>query len=288
MTTAKADLIFASLPYKILDQFQKPVYDKIRKDDAGFLCWANEGRFPARLRRRRFRAVSLKVPAAAGSGYYIDVGASQLIIDGKVKLVAGQVEQITPNGRQARQTARNCRPVVIVYGHRLQLDERLCPPISSVGKWPKKVGKGLGARLQYDQGPRPMGRRTAQHVEADAAGRPMVPRRQSAPVAPITRNSFSLQLKKRAYEGIPTPVYGLQAVYHKGPEVFAAQGNAPLPSRHHGDCRPIFGSYKLSVSVYAGSSAWDAIEIFPHQARGHKLPGCDARDPPSTPIAPGP
>jgi len=33
-----------------------------------------------------------------GSGYYIDVGASQLIIDGKVKLAAGQVEEITPNG----------------------------------------------------------------------------------------------------------------------------------------------------------------------------------------------
>src|SRR6266404_2529261 len=30
-----------------------------------------------------------------------------------------------------------------------------------------------------------MGRRAAQHVEADAAGGPMVPRRQSAPVAPL-------------------------------------------------------------------------------------------------------
>ena len=36
MTTAKADLIFASLPYKILHTFQKPVYDKIREVDAEF------------------------------------------------------------------------------------------------------------------------------------------------------------------------------------------------------------------------------------------------------------
>ena len=36
MTTAKADLIFASLPYRILHTFQKPVYDKIREVDADF------------------------------------------------------------------------------------------------------------------------------------------------------------------------------------------------------------------------------------------------------------
>jgi hypothetical protein len=34
MTTAKADLIFASLPYKILHEFQIPVYNAIRERDA--------------------------------------------------------------------------------------------------------------------------------------------------------------------------------------------------------------------------------------------------------------
>jgi UPF0271 protein len=32
-----------------------------------------------------------------GSGYYIDIGASQLIIDGKIKLANGQVERLTEN-----------------------------------------------------------------------------------------------------------------------------------------------------------------------------------------------
>ena len=32
-----------------------------------------------------------------GSGYYIDVGASQMIIDGKIKLKAGQVDHLTEN-----------------------------------------------------------------------------------------------------------------------------------------------------------------------------------------------
>ena len=36
ITTDKADLIFASIPYRLLPAFQKPVYDKIREEDAGF------------------------------------------------------------------------------------------------------------------------------------------------------------------------------------------------------------------------------------------------------------
>ena len=36
MTTAKADLIFASLPYKILHEFQIPVYNAIRERDADY------------------------------------------------------------------------------------------------------------------------------------------------------------------------------------------------------------------------------------------------------------
>ena len=36
MTTAKADLIFASMPYRRPGPLQKPVYDKIREVDAEF------------------------------------------------------------------------------------------------------------------------------------------------------------------------------------------------------------------------------------------------------------
>src|SRR5581483_5960002 len=50
--------------------------------------------------------------------------------------------------------------------------------------------QGLGARLEYDQGPRSMGRRTAQHVEADAAGRTMVSWGQPAPVPPLLAVPF--------------------------------------------------------------------------------------------------
>src|SRR5690606_5534426 len=78
------DLLFASLPYRIMADFQIPVYDKIRERDAQFyqkleeagfmLDWGDDGSglFMKYLRR--------------ASGYYIDVGACELIIDGSIKL----------------------------------------------------------------------------------------------------------------------------------------------------------------------------------------------------------
>jgi len=93
MTTNKADMIFASLPYRILHEFQIPLYNQMRERDADFyaglekagfwLDWGDDGSglFMKYLRR--------------GSGYYIDVGASQLIIDGKIKLAHGHVKEIS-------------------------------------------------------------------------------------------------------------------------------------------------------------------------------------------------
>ena len=93
VTTEKADMIFASLPYRILHEFQIPLYDQMRERDkdfydrleaAGFqLDWGEDGSglFMKYLRR--------------GSGYYIDVGASELVADGEIKLVGGQVSHLT-------------------------------------------------------------------------------------------------------------------------------------------------------------------------------------------------
>ena len=97
-----------------------------------------------------------------GSGYYIDVGASQLIIDGKVKLVGGQVEEITPNGVRL-DNGQELPADVIVYA----------TGYNSMNGWvadlvnqemADKVGKvwGLGSNTTKDPGP--SGRRTAQHV----------------------------------------------------------------------------------------------------------------------------
>jgi hypothetical protein len=49
MTTRKADLIFASLPYRIMHEFQMPLYEQMRERDAAFYAAAGEGRLHARL-----------------------------------------------------------------------------------------------------------------------------------------------------------------------------------------------------------------------------------------------
>ncbi len=44
MTTQKADLTFASLPYRIMHEFQIPVYDEITREGRGLLLPARRGR----------------------------------------------------------------------------------------------------------------------------------------------------------------------------------------------------------------------------------------------------
>ena len=210
MTTAKADLIFASLPYKILHEFQIPLYAQMKERDADFyaglekagfqLDWGpdNSGLFMKYLRR--------------GSGYYIDIGASQLIIDGKIKLVAGQVEEITEHGVKL-DNGKEIPADVIVYA----------TGYGSMNGWvadlidretADRIGKvwGLGSDTPKDPGPwegeqRNMWKPTQQEALWMHGGNLHQSRHYS--------QFLALQLKARM-EGIPTPVYGLQKVHHKG------------------------------------------------------------------------
>jgi putative flavoprotein involved in K+ transport len=210
MTTEKADLIFASLPYKILHEFQIPLYDKMREVDADFyaglekagfwLDWGADGSglFMKYLRR--------------GSGYYIDVGASQLIIDGKIKLAHGNVKEIVPDG------------VVLEDGTKLQADVIVyATGYGSMNGWAAdligkdvadKVGKcwGLGSDTPKDPGPwvgeqRNMWKPTQQEALWFHGGNLHQSRHYS--------QCLSLQLKARM-EGIDTPVYGVPETYHLG------------------------------------------------------------------------
>jgi putative flavoprotein involved in K+ transport len=210
VTTAKADLIFASLPYRILHTFQIPVYEKIKELDkdfyaalekAGFqLDWGADGSglFMKYLRR--------------GSGYYIDIGASQLIIDGKIKLVGGQVEEITETGVKLTDGREIPADVIVYatgYGSMNGWVADLCGQ-----EMADKVGKvwGLGSDTPKDPGPwegeqRNMWKPTQQEALWFHGGNLHQSRHYS--------QFLALQLKARL-EGIPTPVYGLQRSYHKG------------------------------------------------------------------------
>ncbi len=208
MTTEKADMVFASLPYRIMHEFQIPLYDQMRERDAEFyaglekagfdLDWGDDGSglFMKYLRR--------------GSGYYIDVGASQLIIDGEVKLVKGQVERFDETG------------VVLADGTHLDADlVVMATGYGSMNGWAAdlisqevadKVGKvwGLGSDTTKDPGPwegeqRNMWKPTQQQNLWFHGGNLHQSRHYSLYLA--------LQLKARM-EGLETPVYGLQEVHH--------------------------------------------------------------------------
>lgn len=208
MTTAKADLIFASLPYRILHEFQKPVYDKIREVDADFYRDLDAAGF--RLDFGADESGLFMKYLRRGSGYYIDVGASQLIIDRKIKLVGGQVQEITETGLRL-EDGREIPADVIVYA----------TGYGSMNGWvadlvsrevADTVGKvwGLGSDTPKDPGPwegeqRNMWKPTRQEALWFHGGNLHQSRHYS--------HVLALQLKARQ-EGIPTPVYGLQEVHH--------------------------------------------------------------------------
>jgi len=210
MTTHRADMIFASLPYRILHEFQKPIYDEIKEldadfydalEDAGFMIDFGpdgSGLFMKYLRR--------------GSGYYIDVGASQLIIDGRVKVARGQVVELTEDA------------VVLEDGTELPADLVIyATGYGSMNGWvaglmdedtARTVGKvwGIGSDTRKDPGPwegeqRNMWKPTQVDHLWFHGGNLHQSRHYSLYLA--------LQLKAR-YEDIPTPVYGLQTVHHEG------------------------------------------------------------------------
>lgn len=211
MTTKKADLTFASLPYRIMHEFQVPVYNQIREQDkefydrleaAGFkLDFGDDdsGLFMKYLRR--------------GSGYYIDVGASELIANGTIKLVqGGQLDHLTETS------------VVLSDGTELEADVVVyATGFGSMNGWAAdlmgqdvadRVGKvwgGLGSDTTKDPGPwegeqRNMWKPTQQPGLWFHGGNLHQSRHYSLYLA--------LQLKAR-YEGLDTPpVYGLAEVHH--------------------------------------------------------------------------
>jgi putative flavoprotein involved in K+ transport len=209
MTTAKADLIFASLPYGLLGSMQKPVYDKIRDVDAEFYAALEKAGFNLDFGEDD-SGLFLKY-LRRGSGYYIDIGASQLIIDGKIKLVSGQVEEITPKGVKLANGKEVPADVIVYatgYGSMNGWVADICGQ-----EMADKVGKvwGLGSNTKKDPGPwegelRNVWKPTQQEALWFHGGNLHQSRHYS--------QFLALQLKARL-EGIPTPVYGLQEVHHK-------------------------------------------------------------------------
>ncbi|GAB3321930.1 NAD(P)/FAD-dependent oxidoreductase [Geodermatophilus aquaeductus] len=209
MTTEKADLVFASIPYRVMHEFQIPLYEQMRERDADFydrleragfrLDWGDDGSglFMKYLRR--------------GSGYYIDVGAADLVANGDVRLVHGQVARLTED------------TVVLEDGTELPADLVVyATGYGSMNGWAAdlispevadRVGKvwGLGSDTTKDPGPwegeqRNMWKPTRQEALWFHGGNLHQSRHYSLYLA--------LQLAAR-HAGLETPVYGLAEVHHR-------------------------------------------------------------------------
>ena len=205
----KADLIFASIPYKVLPDFQRPGFDLIREQDkdfyrsltdAGFdLDFGDDdsGLFLKYLRR--------------GSGYYINIGASELVADGSIALAKGEVSHLTRDS------------VVLADGTELPADAVVyATGYGSMNGWAARlisqevadeVGKcwGLGSDTTKDPGPwqgelRNMWKPTRVKNLWFHGGNLHQSRHYS--------KYLGLQLKAR-YEGIDTPVYALAETHHR-------------------------------------------------------------------------
>jgi putative flavoprotein involved in K+ transport len=209
VTTWKADMIFASIPYRIMASILKPTYDEIRERDAAFyagleragflLDWGDDdsGLFMKYLRR--------------GSGYYIDVGASELVIEGKIKLKSGsEVRELTETGVVLEDGAELPADLIVYATGYGSMNGWVADLISQ--EVADRVGKvwGLGSETKKDPGPwegeeRNMWKPTQQEALWFHGGNLHQSRHYSLYLA--------LQLKARM-EGIATPVHGLQAVHH--------------------------------------------------------------------------
>jgi putative flavoprotein involved in K+ transport len=201
VTTERADLIMASMPHRLGPSIARPAYERIADLDSDFY---------AALERAGFwndfgpdgTGMSMKFLRRA-SGYYIDVGAAQLIIDGRVALAHGEVARLTEDAvLLAGGTRLEADLVVYATGYgsmSASVAEIVSPEIA------ERIGPiwGLGSGIDRDSGPwegelRNVWKPTAQPGLWIHAGNLQMVRHYSLYLA--------LQLKARML-GMPTPVY---------------------------------------------------------------------------------
>lgn len=207
ITTEDADLLVSSMPYRAREPLDRANCLSIQRQDAEFYD---------RLRASGFlldfgedeTAIAGKYPRRA-SGYYIDVGASELIANGDIKLRSRVgIERIESNG--VVLTSGETLPADVIvyatgYGPMSGWASMLISPevAAAIGPcW------GLGSGTAMDPGPwegelRNMWKPTAQEGLWFQGGNLLQSRIHSLHLA--------IQIKARM-EGIPTPLYHAPAI----------------------------------------------------------------------------
>jgi len=197
-----ADLISAAVPFKLRYQSETDMTEALKEIDAEFYGKLEQAGFM--LSHGADGTGFLMAYHRRAGGYYIDVGASDLIAGGEVRLAQGHIARITSNAViLADGTELPADLIVYATGYR-PIDELVGQLISPEVQ--AKVGPcwGLGSDTDGDPGPwegelRNMWKPTAQKGLWFQGGNLMQARFHSRHLA--------LQLKARM-ENIETPVYG--------------------------------------------------------------------------------
>ena len=209
ITTEIADMTLASTPYEEICRTQIKEYRRIAEQDADFYQALTNAGFQLDFAEDGSGLYSKYL--RYGAGYYIDVGGSQLIIDGQI--------DVKSNVTIAEVKTKS---VILSDGTELPADIIVCATgYTSMNDWAAKlisqdvadkVGKcwGLGSGTYRDPGPwvgelRNMWKPTQQPHLWFHGGNLQQGRHYSLYLA--------LQLKARM-EGIPTEVYGMDPVHH--------------------------------------------------------------------------
>ena len=209
ITTDKADLTFAATPFRLMPRDQIPIYAEIRRRDAALYADLKKsglkidfGEDDSGLMMKAFRT---------GSGYYIDVGASDLIAKGRIAVRSGaEIQRVKERSVELADGSELPADLIVMATGFQSMNCAIAPIISE--EVADKVGKcwGLGSGVPGDPGPwegepRNMWKPTQQPGLWFHGGNLHLSRHYSLVLA--------LQLKARM-EGLPTPVYGLQPVHH--------------------------------------------------------------------------
>jgi putative flavoprotein involved in K+ transport len=97
VTTERADLLSASTPLRVMPDALRPVFEEVARRDADFYAQLEAAGFMHEFGEDGTGLPLLYLRRA--SGYYIDVGASDLIVSGAIKLRSRvSVDHIEPDG----------------------------------------------------------------------------------------------------------------------------------------------------------------------------------------------
>jgi putative flavoprotein involved in K+ transport len=209
ITTDKADLIFASTPFRIMHRDQIPIYEEVRRRDAGFYAKLAKSGFQVDFGEDE-SGLMMKA-MRTGSGYYIDVGASGLIANGDISVKSGvEIRRVKRSSVELTDGSEQPADLIVMTTGFQSMNRAVVPIISE--EIADRVGKcwGLGSGVPKDPGPwegepRNMWKPTQQSGLWFHGGNLHLSRHFSLVLA--------LQIKARM-EGLPTPVYGMQPVHH--------------------------------------------------------------------------